>query len=80
MQIVILGFSTVVAHLPRFPVIPIATTFKLMSFELKKGEIAPYFELAGGLEQVLGCIQQLEAMVHSECQSRLAAEAANQQI
>ena len=65
-QIVILGFSTVVAHLPRFPVNPIAKTLKLISFELKKGEIPPFSELVHGLEQALGCIQQLEAVVHSE--------------
>ena len=51
---------------------------KLMSFELEEGEIPPYSELARGLEQALGRIQQLEAAVHSERQSRLAAEAANQ--
>ena len=49
-----------------------------MSFELEEGEIPPYSELARGLEQALGHIQQLEAAVHSEHQSRLAAEAANQ--
>ena len=49
-----------------------------MSFELEEGEIPPYSELAHGLEQALGCIQQLEAAVHSERQSWLAAEAANQ--
>ena len=37
-------------------------------------------ELARGLEQALGRIQQLESVVHSERQSRLAAKAANQQI
>ena len=62
----ILGFSTVVTRLPRFPVIPIAKKFKLISFEPEEGEIAPYSELAHGLEQALGCIQQLKAMVHSE--------------
>ena len=76
----ILGFSTVVANLPRFPVISIAKTLKLMSFELEKGEISPYSELARGLEQALGCIKQLEAVVHLERQSQLVAEAANQQI
>ena len=49
-----------------------------MSFELEEGEIPPYSELARVLEQALGRIQQLEAAVHSERQSRLAAEAANQ--
>ena len=49
-----------------------------MLFELKEREIPPYPELAHGLEQSLGCIQQLEAVVHSERQSWLAAEAANQ--
>ena len=49
-------------------------------FELEEGEITPYSELVHGLEQALGCIQQLEAVVHSECQCWLAAEAANQQI
>ena len=78
MQIVILGFSTVVAHLQRLPVIPIAKKFKLISFDLEEGEITPYSELAYGLEQALGRIQQLEAAVHSERQSQLAAEAANQ--
>ena len=78
MQIVILGLYTVVAHLLLFPVIPIAKKLKLMSFELEEGEIPPYSELAHGLEQVLGRIQKLEAAVHSECQSQLAAEAANQ--
>ena len=80
MQIVILGLSTVVAHLLRFPVKLIAKKLKLMSFELEEGEIPPYSELLHGLEQALGRIQQLEAVVHSERQSRLAAEAANQQI
>ena len=51
-----------------------------MSFELEEGEIIPYSELACGLEKALGCIQELEAAVHLECQSQLAAEAANQQI
>ena len=78
MQIVILGLYTVVAHLPRFKVIPIAKKLKLMSFELEEGEIPPYSELVRGLEQALGCIQQLEAAVHSEHQSWLASEAANQ--
>ena len=55
-QIVILGLYTVVAHLPRFPIIPIAKKLKLMSFELEEGEIPPYSELAHGLEQALGCI------------------------
>ena len=49
-----------------------------MSFELEEGEITPYSELVHGLEQALGRIQQLEAAVHSERQSRLAAEAAKQ--
>ena len=49
-----------------------------MSFELDQGEITPYSELAHGLEQALGRIQQLEAAVYSERQSRLADEAANQ--
>ena len=44
------------------------------------GEIPPYSDLACGLEQALGCIQQLEAVVYSERQSWLAAEAANQQV
>ena len=78
MQLVILGLYTVVAHLPRFPVIPIAKKLKLMLFELEEGEIPLYSELAHSLEQALGRIQQLEAAVHSERQSRLAAEAANQ--
>ena len=77
MQLVILGLYTVVAHLPRFTVQPIAKKLKLMSFELEEGEIPPYSELERGLEQALGRIQQLEVAVHSECQSRLAAEAAN---
>ena len=77
-QLVILGLYTVIAHLPRFTVQPIAKKLKLMSFELKEGGIPPYSELAHGLEQALGRIQQLEAEVHSERQSRLAAEAANQ--
>ena len=77
-RIVILGLYTVVAHLPRFTVIPIAKKLKLMSFELEEGEIPPYSELSHGLEQALGRIQQLEAAVHSECHSWLAAEAANQ--
>ena len=80
MQIVILGLYTVVAHLPHFLPIPTAKKLKLMSFELEEKEIPPYSELAHGLEQALGRIQQLEAAVHSECQSWLAAEAANQQI
>ena len=66
----VLGFYTVGAHLLHFQ---IAKTFKLMSFELQKGEITPYYELTCGLEQALGCIQQLEAAVHSELQARLAA-------
>ena len=78
MQIVILGLYTTVAHLPRFIPKLIAKKFRLMSFELEEGEISPYSELAHGLEQALGYIQQLEAAVHSERQSRLAAEAANQ--
>ena len=78
MQIVILGLCTVVTHLLRFFLKLIAKKLKLMSFGLKKGEIPPYSELARGLEQALGRIQQLEAAVHSEGQSRLAAEAANQ--
>ena len=49
-----------------------------MSFELEEGEIPPYSELACGLEQALGRIQQLEAAVYSERQFWLAAEAANQ--
>ena len=49
-----------------------------MSFELEEGEIPPYYELVCGLEQALGRIQQLEAAVYSERQSRLASEAANQ--
>ena len=77
-QLVILGRYTVVAHLPRFTIQSIARKLKLMSFELEEGEIPPYSELARGLEQALGRIQQLEAAVHSERQSRLAAEAANQ--
>ena len=78
MQLLILGLYPVAAHLPRFTVKPIAKKLKLMSFELEEGEIPPYSELARGLEQALGRIQQLEAAVHSERQSRLAAEAANQ--
>ena len=66
MQIVILGLYTVVAHLTRFFPKLISKKIKLMSFELKEGEIPPYSELAHGLEQVLGCIQQLEAAVHLE--------------
>ena len=56
MQTVILAFSTIVAHLPHFPVIPIAKTLKIMSFKLELGEIPPYFELAHHLEQTLGQI------------------------
>ena len=78
MQIVILGLCTVVAHFLRFFLKLIAKKIKLMSFELEEGEITPYSELAHGLEQALGHIQQLEAAVHSEHQSWLAAEAANQ--
>ena len=77
-QTVILGLYTIIAHLPRFPVITIAKKPKPMSFELKEGKITPYSELVHGQDQALGRIQQLEAAVHSECQSRLAAEAANQ--
>ena len=77
-QIVILGLYTVVAHLPRFLPKLIAKKLRIMSFELEEGEIPPYSELAHGREQALGHIQQLEAAVHSERQSRLAAEAANQ--
>ena len=51
-----------------------------MLFKLEEGEIPPYYQLAHGLEQALGCIQQLEAAVYFECQSWLAAEAANRQI
>ena len=51
-----------------------------MSFEIEEGEIPTFSELAHGLEQALGRIQQLKAAVHSECQPQLAAEAANQQI
>ena len=80
MQIMILGLSTVKAHLLHFPVNLIANKTKLMSFELVEGEIPPYSELKHGLEQVLGHIQQLEAAIHSGRQSQLAAEAANQQI
>ena len=80
MKIVILGFSTVVAPLARFPSNPNRQKFKLISFELKKAEITPYSELESGLEQALGHIQQLEAVVHSEPHSWLAAEAASQQI
>ena len=76
MQIVILGFYTIVTHLLRFPVNPIAKKFKLISFGLKKGEVPPYSDLACGLDQILGHIQQLEAAVHLECQSWLATEAA----
>ena len=64
-QLVILGLYTVVAQLPRFPVIPIAKKLKLISFELEEGEIPPFSELAHGQEQALGRIQQLEAAVHS---------------
>ena len=78
MQIVILGLYTIVAHSPSFLPISIAKKLKLMSFELEEGEIPPYSGLVHSLEQALGCIQQLEAAVHSERQSRLAAEAANQ--
>ena len=46
----ILGFSTVVAHSPRFPVNIIAKKLKLMSFEIEEGEIPPCNELARGLE------------------------------
>ena len=56
MQIVILGFSTVLAHLLRFPVIIIAKKFSIMSFELGQGEISSYSELVHGLEQALGHI------------------------
>ena len=79
-QIVILGLSTIVSHLKRFPVKLITIKLKLMSFELEEREIPPYSELVHSLEQALGRIQQLEAVVHSERQFRLAAEAANQQI
>ena len=79
-QIAILRLYTVVTHSFRFLPKLIAIKFKLMSFELEEGEISPYSELACGLEQALGRIQQLEAVVYSECQSWLAAEAANQQI
>ena len=73
MQIVVLGPYTIIAHSPRFFLIPIAKKLKLISFELEEGEIPPYSDLARGLEQALGCILQLEAMVHSEHQSQLAA-------
>ena len=49
-----------------------------MSFELEEGGIPSYSELAHNLEQALGHIQQLEAAVHSECQSQLAAKTVNQ--
>ena len=77
-KLVILDLYTIVAHLPHFTVQQIAKKLKLMSFELEKGEIPPYSELAHGLEQALGRIQQLEAAVYSERQSWLAAKAANQ--
>ena len=37
-----------------------------MSFQLDEGAFYPYSELECGLEQALVCIQQLEAVVHSE--------------
>ena len=80
MQIVVLGLSTVIAHSPHCPIVKIAKTFKIISFELEEGEITPYSELVYGLEQALGCIQQLEAAVHLERQSELAVEAANHHI
>ena len=80
MQILILGLYTVVAHLPRFLIHLIATKLKLISFEIENGEISPYSDLVCGLEQALGHIQHLEAAVHLERQSQLAAEAANQKI
>ena len=73
-----LGLYTVVAHWPRFPVILITKKSNLILFELEERYIIPYSELVCGLEQALGRIQPLEAAVHSERQSRLAAEAANQ--
>ena len=77
-QIVILGLYTIVAHLPRFLPKLITKKLRLISFELEEGDIPSYSELVHGLEQALGYIQQLEAAVHSEHQSWLAAEAANQ--
>ena len=78
MQIVVLGLYTAAAHLPHFLPKLIAKKLRLMSLELEKVEITPCYELVRGLEQALGCIQQLEVVVHSECQYWLAAEAANQ--
>ena len=49
-----------------------------MLFELEEGEIPPYSDLSRGLGQALRHIQQLEAALHSEHQSWLAAKAANQ--
>ena len=80
MQIMVLGLYTVVAHSPRFLPKLIAIKLKIMSFELEEGVIPSYSELVHGLEQALGRVQQLEAAVHSERQSWLAAGAANQQI
>ena len=64
MQIVILGLSIAVAHFPRFPIKLITKKLNLMSFELEEGEIPPFSDLAHGLEQALGQIQQLKAAVH----------------
>ena len=77
-QSVILSLYTIVTHLPYFLPKLIAKKLMFISFELEEGEITPYSELVCGLEQALDCIQQLEAVVHSEHQSWLAAEAANQ--
>ena len=76
----ILGLYTVVTHLLRFLINLIATKLKFISFELEEGGIPPFSDLACGLEQALGRIQLLEAVVHSEQQFWLAAEAASQQI
>ena len=77
MHIVILGLSTIVTHLPHFPVNLINKKYTLISFEIEEVEITPYSELVNGLEWALGRIQQLEATVHSERQSQLTAEATN---
>ena len=69
MQIVILGLSTVVAHLPHFPLKLITKNLKHVFFRLRKGEILLYFSLVHGLEQALAHIQQLKAAVNLESQS-----------
>ena len=66
MQIIILGLNTVGAHSLCFP----NSNRQLSSscsLSLRKGKLILFSELACGLEQALGYIQQLEAAVHSEC-------------